>query len=123
MSAGPARVETARHSAVQPSRFVPFVLMHEFEGLLFSDCGAFNRSVLRPDLEPALHAIRNQFTTPEEINDSSETAPSRRVHDLIPGYQKPLFGTRAVLEIGLATIRAECPHFDSWLRTPESRVR
>jgi len=33
--------------------------------------------------------IRNQFLTPEEIDDSPVTAPSKRVEALVPGYQKP----------------------------------
>jgi hypothetical protein len=105
------------------SRFVPFVVMHEFEGLLFSDCAAFSRGISRLDLETALGAIRGQFATPEEINDSPETAPSKRIETLFPGYQKPIFGVLAALEIGLSAIRAECPHFERWLSTLESRVR
>ena len=96
-------------------RFVPFVVMHEFEGLLFSDCAAFSKSIGRPELEPRLRQVREQFQTPEDINDSPVTAPSKRITDLVPGYEKPLFGTLAVLEIGLARIRSECPHFDAWL--------
>lgn len=71
-------------------RFVPFVVMHEFEGLLFSDCAAFSQGIYRPDLEPHLQKIRNGFPTPEEINDSPDTAPSKRVKNLVPGYEKPL---------------------------------
>lgn len=100
-------------------RFVPFVVMHEFEGLLFSDCAAFARGVQRPDMERALLAIRNQFATPEEINDSPVTAPSKRVEKLIPDYVKPLFGVLAASEIGLQKIADECPHFRSWLTTLE----
>ena len=40
-------------------RFVPFVVMHEFEGLLFSDCSAFSRSIGRSDLEARLRIIRD----------------------------------------------------------------
>jgi hypothetical protein len=101
-------------------RFVPFVVMHEFEGLLFSDCAAFSRGIGRPHLESGLREIRDQFASPEEINDSPVTAPSKRVEALVPGYDKPLFGTLAVLEIGLAHIRAECPHFNGWVRQLES---
>jgi hypothetical protein len=104
------------------ARFVPFVVMHEFEGLLFSDCGSFSRGISRPDLEGGFQQIRDRFNTPEEINDSPVTAPSKRVGDLVPGYEKPLLGVLAVLEIGLSRIRAECPHFDGWLRELESRV-
>jgi hypothetical protein len=103
-------------------RFVPFVVMHEFEGLLFSDCSAFSRGIGRTDLEISLREIREDFATPEDINDSPLTAPSRRVETLVPGYEKPLLGVLAVLEIGLSRIREECPHFDGWLKQLESRV-
>lgn len=104
-------------------RFVPFVVMHEFEGLLFSDCAAFSQSLRRPELEAGFRRIREAFRTPEEINDSVETAPSKRIEALMPGYQKPLSGANAALTIGLSRIRRECPHFDSWLRQLESCVR
>lgn len=58
-------------------------------------------------------------SSPEEINDSPVTAPSKRVALLVPGYQKPLLGLLAVLEIGLDAIRRECPHFRAWLDTLE----
>jgi hypothetical protein len=104
------------------ARFVPFVVMHEFEGLLFSDCTAFSRGIGRLDLEPKLRRIRDEFKTPEDINDSPNTAPSKRVAGLVQGYEKPLFGTLAILEIGLPRIREECPHFDAWMRHLESLV-
>lgn len=109
-------------AAFDIARFLPFVVVHEFEGLLFSDCATFARGICRPDLEPSFSQIRQGFATPEEINDSSVTAPSKRVEDLVPGYNKPLFGTLAILEIGLGPIRAECPHFDGWLHQLESLV-
>ena len=90
-------------------------LFHEFEGLLFSNCDAFDKGIGRTDLIPAFQEIRGEFSTPEEINDSPVTAPSKRVEKLVEGYEKPLHGTLAVLEIGLETIRGECPHFRAWL--------
>ncbi|MFH1859714.1 MAG: DUF4276 family protein [bacterium] len=96
-------------------RFIPFVIMHEFEGLLFSDCQGFGRGIGLPRLATEFQSIRDQFSSPEEINDSSETAPSKRVEKLIQGYEKPLLGTLAILEIGLDAIRRECPHFNRWL--------
>lgn len=102
------------------ARFLPFVVVHEFEGLLFSDCAAFARGICRPDLEPSFSQIRESFATPEDIDDSPVTAPSKRVEELVRGYEKPLLGTLAILEIGLDPIRAECPHFAAWLRQLES---
>lgn len=103
-------------------RFVPYVVMHEFEGLLFSDCQSFARGVGNSDLADAFQAIRDQYETPEEINDSPQTAPSKRVELLIPGYEKPLLGNLAALEIGLDKIRLACPHFQEWLTRLENLV-
>ena len=96
-------------------RFIPFVMMHEFEGLLFSDCEGFSRGIGLPELANEFQAIRDQFSSPEEINDSPVTAPSKRVKGLVQGYEKPLMGTLAILEIGLDAVRRECPHFREWL--------
>ena len=96
-------------------RFVPFVVVHEFEGLLFSDCQAFARSIGRSDLATAFQSIRNQFASPEAINDSPLSAPSKRVAQLVPGYQKPLFGALAALAIGIGAMRRECAHFRTWV--------
>lgn len=96
-------------------RFVPFVIMHEFEGLLFSDCERLAGGIYKPELAGKFQGIRDSFETPEEINDSPDTAPSKRLALLVPGYQKPLFGTLAALHVGLDAIRSECPNFSSWL--------
>lgn len=101
------------------NRFIPYVMMHEFEGLLFSDAVKFGVGIGRPDLSPYFQAIRNQFTTPEEINDSPLTAPAKRILALLPHYEKPLMGTLAVLEIGLDAIRRECPLFRNWIERLE----
>ena len=99
----------------EAQRFVPYVVMHEFEGLLFSDPAEFAHSMGKPDLSDSLQSIRAGFSSPEEINDSSETAPSKRVLGLYPGYQKPLMGVEAANAIGLDTIRRECPLFSEWV--------
>jgi hypothetical protein len=114
-----ADVKQAMGDAFYPVRFIPFVIMHEFEALLFSDCAAFSKSIGRPDLRQNFQAVRDNFPTPEDINDSPITAPSKRVEALIPSYQKPFLGTLAALEIGLARIRQECPHFEAWIRKLE----
>lgn len=114
-----ADVTAQMGASFDPGRFVPFVTMHEFEALLFSDCRRFGRGIGREDLIPALEAIRRDFATPEEIDDSPITAPSKRVEELVDGYQKPLLGTLAALEVGLDAMRAECPHFRTWLERLE----
>ncbi|MCY4500236.1 MAG: DUF4276 family protein [Alphaproteobacteria bacterium] len=129
-SAGADAVEAALRECVTSrmgggfdrNRFLPLVMMHEFEAMLFSDCEAFGTAIGRPDLVCKLQAIRNEFANPEAIDDSPETAPSKRIGTLFPGYEKPLMGTLAALQIGLDRIRAECPHFRSWLERLEARA-
>ena len=103
-----------------PNRFLPFVVMHEFEGLLFSDCEKFATGIADPNLSGKFQQIRDAFSSPEEINDSPLTHPSKRVVELIPGYQKPLHGNLAAIEIGLPPIREQCPHFRSWMERLEA---
>lgn len=120
----PASVEHALHDDVishmghgfNASRFVPFVMMHEFEALLFSDCRRFAEGIgSGSERARDFQHIRDQFDTPEHINDSPVTAPSKRILALVPGYQKPLDGTNAALRIGLDAIRSQCFHFADWL--------
>ena len=66
---------------------------------------------LKPTVDDGLYP----FSSPEEINDSPITAPSKRMGPLAPVYEKPLLSTLAALEIGLDAIRRECPHFRDWL--------
>lgn len=109
--------------SIELCRFIPYVMMYEFEALLFSDCKVFAESIGMPDIAATLSVIRNSFPSPEEINDSPQTAPSKRVESVVPGYQKPLFGNVVAHAIGLDVIRAECANFSDWLLRLEQRVR
>lgn len=96
-------------------KFLPFFLMHEFEALLFVSPKEIAKTLLQSNKEGELNKIRNQFNTPEEINDDPATAPSKRLLKVFPGYQKPFYGPLVTQRIGLDNIRAECEHFNSWL--------
>lgn len=101
-------------------RFVPYVQMYEFEGLLFSCPDQLACGIGQSDLGAEFQSIRDGFDTPEAINDSPVTAPSKRILKLFNGYEKPLHGSLAALEIGLTAIRQECPRFDAWLHQIET---
>ena len=103
-------------------RFVPYVVMHEFEGLLFSDPDRLAWAMGKPNLRAELQTIRKEFSTPEHINESPESHPSRRIRDLYEGFQKPLMGVLAAQKTGLKDIRSECRLFDKWVRKLEERV-
>lgn len=102
-------------SDFQPSRFLPYVMMHEFEAMLFSDCTLFAEGIGRPKLELKFQNIADTYGEPEKIDDTPAGAPSKRIERLVNNYEKPIMGILAILEIGLEKIRTACPHFNDWL--------
>lgn len=102
-------------------RVIPYIQMHEFEGLLFSRPEAF-RFVPEAKEESVaeLCSIRAQFASPEDINDSPDTAPSKRILKVLPSYQKVVHGPRIARRIGLEEIRQECVRFNAWLARLEA---
>ena len=102
---------------------IPYIQRHEFEGLLFSEVRTFSTLGLAgvdDDCLNSLQQMRDAFSTPEDINDDSDTAPSRRIADLIPRYRKRLHGPLVAEATGLERIRAECPRFDGWVTRLET---
>lgn len=99
----------------------PYVQVHEFEGLLFSDVNAFAhvRHLPKGAVE-SLQSIRSRFPTPEDINDDRATAPSKRIIQEVPAYDKRRDGPQLVAAIGLDTIRKACPRFGRWMTWMES---
>ena len=68
-------------------RFVPYLQLHEFEALLFSDVAAIDAEFVtsgRKSRLSQLVAIRHEFATPEHIDDGYDTCPSRRLVTLFP---------------------------------------
>lgn len=106
-------------------RFVlPYVQMHEFEGLLFTDINEFEwvLDAWSDASKAALSAIASQFPCPEDINDGPETAPSKRILSIFPrgAYSKTEHGPLIAAAIGLDAIRAKCPAFNEWIRKLEA---
>jgi len=96
-------------------RLLPYIQMHEFEALLFADTSALPKVMRKPDTKGQLDEIREDFTTPEEINDSSTTAPSKRIEGIYQFYQKPLHGVLAAKMVTVDTMLSMCPHFKEWV--------
>jgi len=111
-----AHLEAELAKDVDDHRFIPNIVLHEFEGLLFSSPEDIAHVLLDPvRLLPRLKQIAASVPSPEEIDDSPATHPSKRIADLFPAYAKPLHGPQIAERIGLAVIRAKCSRFDAWL--------
>ena len=109
------------HRPVDESRIIPYVQQYEFEGLLFSDARAFAAVLgVADNTVDQLTKIRDAFVSPEEINDSESTAPSKRISQIIPKYNKAVDGPPVAQDIGLPALRQECPRFHQWVEQLES---
>ena len=122
----PSRIQylcKAMHDDIDPNfrhRFIPYMQLHEFEGLLFSDITKFKEYYTEEKMYyKALEEASRTFPNPEFINNNPSTAPSKRLIAAIPSYNKVLDGNCIAMAIGLTTIRRECPLFNEWLTTLE----
>lgn len=115
-----ADIATRMGKNFNSGRFRCFLVMHEFEGLLFSAPRSLANGLGRPGLSAELQAIRGTFPSPEHINDSPGTAPSKRLLALCPDYDKVIGGNVAALAVGIDAIRGECAHFRAWIEWLES---
>jgi len=99
-------------------RFIPYIQLHEFEGLLFSNIDVFERVIPKGDLVgiEELHETAI-FDNPEMINNSCETSPSHRLERIVNGYDKVVYGSYLAETIGLTKIRERCPRFNNWIET------
>jgi hypothetical protein len=89
-------------------------MLHEFEAVLFSNPAAFGGIATKEQVEK-IAAIREAFDTPEHINNSPATAPSKRLQKIIPGYGKVRTGVIVAKTIGIDAMMEECPHFKRWI--------
>ena len=114
-------VNSRTNTSPGDTRIFPYVQRHEFEGLLFSHVDAFSETTLASNANlRQLRQIRSGVPTPEDINDNPQTAPSKRIEQIIPRYNKPAHGFLIAESIGVDTIRSECPRFNEWLARLES---
>lgn len=104
------------------AKFIPNLLLHEFEGLLFNNLTAFERVFEDREItnKRELADTIRRHPNPEEINETPHNAPSKRLMRLIKGYNKITFGNLLAEAIGLENMRAKSPHFNDWITKIEN---
>lgn len=115
-------VETAWAASVGDARFVPHLVLHEFEAWVYAEPSCLESWMFDDDRKviTAIAAIASAHHTPEDIDEGPQTAPSKRLLAIFPAYQKTLHGPLVVSAIGIDRIRAVCPHFARWLSRLET---
>lgn len=98
-------------------RYIPYLQLHEFEGLLFNNIQIFYEQVPKAELVgiDELEKTFSDYDNPEMINNNPETSPSHRLKRIIKGYNKPLYGHYFAEAIGIEQIRLKAPRFNQWV--------
>ncbi len=110
-------IEQEIYNTIGNDNFIPYIQLHEFEGLLFSDIRGFQTWF--PTFVNHFQYVINHYNNPELINDGPDTAPSKRIESIVGKrkYKKKLHGALIALENGMAPVLAKCPRFKNWIDT------
>lgn len=115
-------VERAMAEKFQVSNFVPYIQLHEFEALLFSD---ISKIVDRfPKQERTITKLQKVLDgcngNPELVNTGRETAPGKRIVAVVEEgrkykYHKVQDGVNIACRIGIDVMMNKCKHFKEWI--------
>ena len=118
-----AYIESKLKVDINHPRFLPYLAVHDFEALLFSEPQQIAEwlGVVDPNKQQTLQAIRDRHPTPEDINLNNP--PGKHISTLFPVYDKVGDGALIADAIGIDAMRRECPHFHAWLEYIEQRCK
>jgi hypothetical protein len=105
-------------------KFIPHFQLYEYEAMLFVAPNILQDWLSLDEQLPEniFQNIRDDFPTPEHINDNPNTAPSKRILKTAPFYDKTSDGISVVQDIGLNNIRNACSHFNQWIEQIEQLI-
>ena len=111
------------HQKCQFSNYFPYIQLHEFEALVFSAVNGFEALFEKNEMDyKGICEVITNYPNPEDINDSPETAPSKRMQKLISGYNKVTYGLSLIEYTGIETILHKCPHFREWIEKLKAAI-
>ena len=96
--------------------FIPYIELHEFEALFYCDLTALRSEYVDREEQRKIDKLISdvQGLAPEEINNGSETAPSKRLQKAL-NYRKGDAVVSPLARIGIDRMMEKCPHFSSWV--------
>lgn len=110
-------LEQAIQTDISDERFIPYLQLHEFEALLFSDPKVIDNIMVGALIQPSkLQVVRSAFRSPEEINNNPATCPSQRIIKEYPEYEKVFHGQIISETIGIDIMLSQCNHFSQWIK-------
>lgn len=112
-------IEDLKSKGIEVNNFIPYIQLHEFEALLFSSVEGFSL-FNNPSIEADIRNVVAHYENPENINDSPQTAPSKRIIAIFEKqglrYEKIIDGNNIATRIGIETLMERCPRFRNWVQ-------
>jgi len=115
-------LERAFAEDIGEERFIPHIMLHEFETLLLTP-QALNLIPERAKIEKRplddtqwqrlLKDVEEK--APEQINDGADSHPAVRLKKVWPGYKKTIDGIEILKAVSLEAVMVACPHFREWV--------
>lgn len=106
-------MQKAIDNDIDDRRFSSYIQLHEFEALLFSSNKGFEKWMEEKKVQT--DDIIKNFPNPEDINTSTDGAPSKRLLAIQPNYDKVMQGNLIALEVGIRQMLGKCPRFKKWV--------
>jgi hypothetical protein len=118
-------LEEALAEEIRDARFIPYIMLHEFEALLLTKTGL---EIIRKrarvgksdrswkELQMDLARVR----TPERLNDDANSHPSARIKKIWPRFKKTTDGVGILEQVPWEELCTACPHFGDWIRKLEA---
>jgi len=119
-------LEKAFLDDIGSNNFFPYIQLHEYETLLFCDIDAIVDEFFDLEDDRLYDKIIidiKSYDNIELINDSRETAPSKRLDVYTNGNycgRKTTSSINILKKIDISVLRRKCQHFDRWLNNIES---
>lgn len=115
-------LEVAIAKDINHPRFIPYVQLHEFESFLLVNPDKL--ITMCPNGLTGINRLKREIENknPEEINETPQSAPSKRIINHLPDYkvQKAQVGPLVAEDIGLTVLRQNCRHFNDWITKLEN---
>ncbi len=113
------QIETKMADAICNPKFIPYIQLHEFETFLFVDAEITSNNLLGCNkvkvTQTINQALQGNNLNPELVNNSPNTAPSKRIIGCYAEYQKTVDGPGVCNELGIQAMMDKCPNFKNWI--------
>lgn len=117
-----SNIESAVHEKFNYNPdLIPYVQLHEVEALMFSSMDGFDLVIDDEKELEQIEAIIRTYPNPEDINNSPQTSPSKRLAKIF-NYDKTGDGEMIFDMVGIDAMLAKCPRFANWIETIINRL-